>query len=288
MTGHDTVLTRANTCILVDSTADMPPELRDDPNVAMIPLLVRFGAQSFRDWIDIQPQEFYARLRQAKELPTTSLPSRGEFAETYRRLRDRWDHIFSVHLSSKISGTFENASAAAEQVEGVTTIDTGITSLGMSLLVDRMLKKLDQGISYEGMLAYVDWFKRERGMLFLLDTLEYIAKGGRIGRAASLAGTLLSIKPILTFTDVVSPFKKARGERKALEIIAETFKERTRPGARVAVAIGHGDAPEKATELLEAIRATGREIDLRFIGLVGPVIGTYGGPGSRALFFIQE
>ncbi|NLE74453.1 MAG: DegV family protein [Actinobacteria bacterium] len=289
MTEGTARLTRANTCILVDSTADMPDDLAADPNVSMIPLLVRFGDESYRDWIDITPPVFYKKLRAAKELPTTSLPSVGEFTDTYKQLKSAWDNVFSIHLSAKISGTIGSATVAAEAFSGVTVIDSGICSSGVSLLVKRLLHKLDEGIDYADFMAYVEWFKRERGMLFLLDTLEYIAKGGRIGRAASLAGSLLSIKPILTFSDgLVTPFKKARGERKALQLIVDTFLEQTKPGSPVYIAIGHGDAPEKADELLKMLEATDREIVLSCIGYVGSVIGTYGGPGSRVIYFIQE
>lgn len=289
MTEPTTRLTRANTCILVDSTADMPESLAADPNVRMIPLLVRFGDEIYKDWIDITPPVFYSKLRAAKELPTTSLPSVGEFTDTYRRLKETWPYIFSIHLSSKISGTFDSATVAAEAFEDVTVVDSEICSLGVSLLVERMLLKLEQGVDYAALAEYVEWFKRTRGMLFLLDTLEYIAKGGRIGRAASLAGSLLSIKPILTFTDgLVTPFKKARGEKKALQLIVDTFLEDTKPGSPVIATIGHGDDIEKAEELRRLIEATDRDVDMRFIGYVGSVIGTYGGPGSRVLYYIQE
>lgn len=289
MTDPTTRLTRANTCILVDSTADMPDYIAADPNVSMIPLLVRFGDESYRDWIDITPPVFYAKLRTAKELPTTSLPSVGEFTEKYTSLKQTWQHIFSIHLSSKISGTFESASVAAGAFADITVIDTGICSCGVSLLVERLLLKLDQGVEYADFMAYIDWFKRTRGMLFLLDTLEFIVKGGRIGRAAGLAGSLLSIKPILTFSDgLVTPFKKARGEKKALQMIVDTFLADTKPGTPVQAAIGHGDDLEKAEELQRLLAATDREVDLRFIGYVGSVIGTYGGPSSRVLYYIQE
>ncbi len=289
MTEPTVRLTRANTCILVDSTADMPDDLAADPNVSMIPLLVRFGDESYRDWIDITPPVFYQKLRVAKELPTTSLPSVGEFTDTYTQLKATWPYVFSIHLSSKISGTMGSASVAAEAFDDITVIDTGICSCGVSLLVQRLLLKLDEGVDYADFMAYVEWFKRERGMLFLLDTLEFIAKGGRIGRAASLAGSLLSIKPILTFSDgLVTPFKKARGEKKAVQLIVDTFLEQTKPGSPIHIAIGHGDAPEKADELLRALEATDRQIVLSYIGYVGSVIGTYGGPGSRVLYFIQE
>ena len=286
---EDVRLTRDNVAILVDSTADMPEFIAQDPNISMIPLLVRFGAETYRDWIDITPATFYPKLRAAKELPTTSLPSVGEFVAVYKDLRSRYDYVYSFHLSSKISGTFGAATVAAEQVDNITVVDTGICSSGIALLVQRLLLKIEAGTTQQGVMDYIEWFRENLIMLFLLDTLEYIVKGGRVGNAAGLVGTLLNIKPILTFKDgLVTPFKKARGEKKAVQAIAETVAERTRPEAPLHVAVAHAEVPDKAQELIDAVRQTGRRIETSFITELGSVIGTYGGPRSRVLFVLQE
>jgi DegV family protein with EDD domain len=287
--GSQAKLDRSNTALVVDSTADLPEVLAEDPNVFMVPLNVHFGDDVYRDWVDIRPKEFYARLRAASQPPRTSQPSAGAFISIYTELRERFERIFSLHLSAKLSGTFASASLAEQEVEGVTLVDTELASVGISLLVDRLLALLDRGATEEEVLAYVERYTAERGFLFLVATLEYLQKGGRIGRASSLAGGLLNVRPLLTFTEgEVDVYKKVRGERKALAAVREYFLERTRPGSSVYLSVGHADARDKAEELVALLRETDREIDVRFLGELGPVIGTYGGPGTLGLFFIQE
>jgi DegV family protein with EDD domain len=282
-------LDRSNTVLVVDSTADLPTNLAQDENVFMVPLNVHFGEDVYRDWVDIRPPEFYARLRAASQPPRTSQPSAGAFISAYTELRERFERIYSLHLSAKLSGTLASASLAEQEVEGVTLIDTELASVGISLLVDRLLVLLERGTTEQELEAYVERYRTERGFLFLVATLEYLQKGGRIGRASSLAGSLLNVRPLLTFTEgEVDAYKKVRGERKALGAVRDYFLERTRPGSPVYMSIGHADAPDKGEELAALLRETDREIDLRFMAEIGPVIGTYGGPGTIGLFFIQE
>jgi len=282
-------LDRTNTAIVVDSCADLPEEVRADTNLTMVPLKLHFGDDTFRDWIDIKPAEFYARLRTAEQVPTTSQPSMGEFQNEYRRLRERFDHIFSIHLGEKLSGTLSSATLAKEGFAGITVVDSEMASLAVGLLAYRLLALLDRGTTRGEFLAYIDRYRREAGRLFLLDTLEYLQKGGRIGKASSVAGSLLHIKPLLTFDDgIVDSYKKVRGERKAMTAMQEYLVERTQPGPPVRVCIAHGAAPERAEELATLVQETDRTIDICLRGEVGAVIGTYAGPGAVALFFIQE
>lgn len=282
-------LDRTNTAIVTDSTADLPDEVIADPNLTMVPLKLHFGDETFRDWIDIRPAEFYARLRAADRLPTTSQPSAGEFQIEYRRLRERYDHIFSIHLSDRLSGTISSANLAREEFAGITVVDSEMASLAVGLLVYRLLGLLDRGTTREEFLQYIDRYRRTAGRLFLLDTLDYLQKGGRIGKASSVAGSLLHIKPLLTFDEgVVDAYKKVRGARKAMTAMQEYLLERTQLGGPVHVCVAHGDAPEKVEQLIALLEATDRDIDICLRGEVGAVIGTYAGPGAVALFFIQE
>jgi DegV family protein with EDD domain len=289
MNADPAVLDRGNTAIVVDSTADLPPQLFADPNVTVVPLKIHFGDEVFRDWIDIQPVDFYERLRQTERLPTTSQPSVGAFITEYRRLREHYAFIYSLHLSGRLSGTVGSAELAASEVDGIRVFDTGTACIGVGLLLDRVLAMLDRGTTEADIEGLVERFARDCGFLFIVDTLEYLQKGGRIGRASSLAGGLLSIKPLLTLTDgEVDVFAKVRGERKALAAVREYFLARTRPQVPVALVIGDAGAPEKTRVLVDLIRGTDRLIDLRFTGEVGAVIGTYTGPGTAAIVFIEE
>lgn len=274
---------------MVDSTADLPPYLRDDPNVTIVPLQVHFGDEVYRDWVDLEPGRFYEMLRHSPRLPTTSQPSVGAFLTEYRRLRERFERVYSLHLSVKLSGTYSSADVAASEIDGVVVMDTRSASVGVGLLVDRVLALLDRGTTAEEVEGLVERFHRDCGFLFIVDTLEYLQKGGRIGRASSLAGGLLNIKPLLTLTDgEVDVYAKVRGERKSLAAAQDYFLQRTRPGSPVAVVVGSAAAPEKAEDLARMLRETDRALDLRYIGQVGAVVGTYAGPGTVALVFLQE
>ncbi|MCZ7661966.1 MAG: DegV family protein [Thermoleophilia bacterium] len=285
----DATRTRENTAIVVDSTADLPDVLLADPNLSMVPLNVHFNDDTFRDWVDIRPREFYARLRKAPKLPTTSQPSAGSFIEVYRGLKERFDHIYSIHLSGKLSGTLASATLAQDEVEGVTVLDSQVVTVAIALLAQRLLVRLGAGTTHDEIVAYVERYRRESGRLFVLDTLEYLQKGGRIGRASGMAGSLLNIKPLLTFTEgEVDAYKKVRGERKAMAAMIDYFTSRTVPDRPVHTAMAHADAPARAEEMLRLVRATGRKVDPVLLGEVGSVIGTYAGPGAVALFFIQE
>ncbi len=282
-------LDRTNTAIVVDSTADLSAGLAADPNLSMVPLNVHFGEASYCDWVDMQPGEFYERLKAADSLPTTSQPSPAKFLEEYKKLRTQFERIYSIHLTSKLSGTFESATAASKDMTGITVIDTGLVSQSGALLARQLLEMLDAGTSHDEIMTYVDRFRRESGIVFILDTLEYLQKGGRIGKAAGLVGSMLHMKPLLTFNDgIVDTYKKVRGGRKAMAAMQEYFLEKTTPGARVAVAIAHAAAPHKIDEVLELLKQTDRDVHLVLRGEVGSVIGTYAGPDAVALFFIEE
>jgi len=290
MGAEDTLrLDRTNAAIVVDSTADLSEGIAADPNLSMVPLNVHFGEETFKDWVDIKPNEFYQRLAKAERLPTTSQPPVGAFIEEYKRLRTQFERIFSVHLSAKLSGTFESATLAQREVSGVTVIDSEVASMAVALLARQLLGLLDRGTTEAEILEYVDRFRRESGRLFLLGSLEYLQKGGRIGRASGLAGSLLNIKPLLTFQDgIVHPYKKVRGDQKALAAMKDYFLDNTHPGRKVAVAIAHGDSPERIDSVMELLSTTDRDFRVVLKGQVGSVIGTYAGPEAVALFFVEE
>ena len=280
---------RTTTAFVVDSTADLPPRLRADPNVRMVPLQVHFGDEVYRDWVDLEPDRFYEKLRQAEALPTTSQPSVGAFVQEYRQLREQYREVYSLHLSARLSGTYASAELASAEVDGVKVFDTKSASLGEGLLLDRLLAMLDRGTSAAEIEGLITSYPERQGFVFVVATLEYLQKGGRIGLASSLAGGLLNLKPVLTLTDgVVDAYAKARGEKKAMGIARDYFLERTRPGAPVAVAVAAADAPERAAAMLDLVRQTDRTIDHRFTADIGAVIGTYAGPGASALVFLQE
>jgi DegV family protein with EDD domain len=284
------ILDRRSTAIVTDSTADLPDRLAADPNITMVPLTVYFGEEAYLDWVELKPAEFYRRLKVAPELPRTSQPSAGAFLEQYRRLREQYDRVYSVHLSGKLSGTVASAEVAASQIDGVKVIDSQLPTGGIALMVDRLLERIDKGTPEDEFDAYVQRYLAEKTFFFLPTTLDQLYKGGRIGRASHLVGTLLNIKPVLIIDDgVIDVYKKVRGLRQALEAMRDGLLERTRPGLKTYVSLSHAENPPVLEQLRELVLGvTDRDIEIRLTSVVGSVIGTYVGWGAVALSFIQE
>lgn len=284
------IISRSTTALVVDSTADLPETLASDPNLTLVPLTVIFGQESFLDWVELRPEEFYRRLAEAPRLPTTSQPAPGVWKELYGRLREQYARVYSVHLSSYFSGTYETARGIAGQFEGVKVIDSQLATGGFALLVDRMMERLDRGTEEEEFEAYIEHFLARKTFFFLPTTLDYLYKGGRIGRASHLVGTLLNIKPVLMIENgVADVYKKVRGTRQALEAMRDGLLQRTSPGSEVYANLSHGLNPVLAGQLEELLKAvTDRRVHMRPPSVVGSVIGTYIGPKAVGLGFIEE
>jgi len=282
-------LTAETTGIVLDSTADFPHAQDRFPNWRVVPLYVRFGADSYRDYVDIEPAEFYARLRTAEELPTTSQPTPADFAAAYKELAS-FERVLSLNLSSKLSGTFQSAGTAAAATDGrVRVIDTGTASAAITMLGLAIQRRLERGTTDDEVDELVERFKRESGLIFTLDTLEYLARGGRIGRAAGWAGQLLHIKPILTLAEgEVLPVKRVRGNRKAIQEFRNAFETGTRdqPGLRVGIA--HADASERMEALKKLVHDVRPAAEIEVATTLGPVLGTHAGPGTVGLFWLQD
>jgi DegV family protein with EDD domain len=282
-------LDATNTAIVLDSTADFPDAQERFPNWRVVPLYVRFGAESFRDYVDISPAEFYERLRTAEELPTTSQPTAEDFRAAYDELAG-YERILVFPVSAKLSGTFESAVRAGEEADGrVRVIDTETASAAIAMLAFGVQRRLERGTTDEEIDEFVARFKRESGLVFTLDTLEFLARGGRIGRAAGWAGQLLHIKPILTLSDgEVLPLNRVRGNRKAIHEFSEAFKNATSDGPGLRVGIAHADAPERMTVLEDLVRDVRPNAEIEVATTLGPVVGTHAGPGTVGLFWLQD
>lgn len=284
------LINRETTAIVVDSTADLPDHLANDANISMVPLTVYFGEDAYLDWVEMRPEEFYEKLAVAPALPRTSQPSAGAFLDEYKRLRERYERIYSVHLSGKFSGTCASAEVARSQIDGVTVVDSQLATGGIALLVDRMLDRVDRGVTEDEMNAYIEHFLTRRTFTFLPTTLDQLHKGGRIGHASHLVGTLLNIKPVLTIEDgVIEVYKKVRGLRQALEAMVAGMLEGTEPGSTCYASLSHGLNEPVLEQMHELLReVTDRDLQIRLTSVVGAVIGTYVGPGALALCCIQE
>jgi DegV family protein with EDD domain len=284
-------LTARNTAIVVDSTADFPEAPQRFDNWRVVPLYVRFGDESFKDYVELGPEAFYARLRTAAETPSTSQPTPGDFLAVYEELAG-YDRILSLHIAGKLSGTIESARTAAQQLVGgdrVRTLDSQSASAAIAMLGLAIQRRLERGTSDEQVDELVEWYRRESGLLFTVDTLEYLARGGRIGRARAWAGELLNIKPILTIKDgEVVPVKRVRGNRKAFLEFESTFTGSTRDAPGLRVGIAHAEAPERAEALTEMVRRTRPAAELELVTTLGPVVGAHAGPGTIGFFWFDD
>jgi len=271
-------------CIVCDSTVDIPPAELQAMGVVMVPLSVLFGEESYLDWIELENAIFYERLKSSTVLPTTSQPSAGDFLAAYRAAAaNGCTEIVSIHLTSALSGTVSSATLAAQDSPvPVRIVDTKKVSHAVALVLKAAIAARDAGGTADDVEAAAWKVVDGLRLFFVLDTLEYLVKGGRAGKAQGLAASLLNIKPVLEMNaeGTIEPFKKAKGLKKAMAEIAQHMAaDAAARGPLVAIVI-HAQAPQAAAELEDAIRATGAAIELLPTGLIGSVIGTYAGQGA--------
>ena len=278
-----------NTAVVLDSTADFPDAQIRFPNMRVVPLYVRFGEESFRDYVELDPHGFYERLRAAAELPTTSQPTPQDFMSTYNALSG-YERIYSLHISSKLSGTFQSASLAASEIGGdrIRLIDTESASVGIGMLAIAIQELLARGTTDEEIEALAALHRERAGILFTVDTLEFLAKGGRIGRARALMGNLLNVKPILAIEDgEVVPVTRVRGRAKAFEEFRRRFEAATTDGPGLGIGIAHAEADEAVEQLEAIVLATRPEAEVKLVTSLGAVVGTHAGPGTVGFFWFQ-
>ncbi len=272
--------------IVTDSTCDLPKELLDQYHIGLVPLKVIFGNEVYRDGIDLSPKEFYQRLPLAEKTPTTSQPSPGEFVCLYEHLAREEYSVISIHISGEISGTVRSAELGGKMVPDLDlhVVDSKTVSLGLGLIVLAAAKAAMEGQSKSEILDLVNALVSRCQLYFVLDTLEYLHKGGRIGRAGALLGSLLNIKPILTFKDgVVTPVDKLRGRNRAIERILALVKEQA-GNRKIMCGVLHGNDFSGVMKLHERVV---NEYDCAeiLISEISPVIGTYAGPGVVGLAY---
>ena len=281
-------LTAQNTAIVLDSTADFPEAPERFSNWRVVPLYVIFGEQSYRDYVDLTPEEFYARLRMATELPTTSQPTPGDFLTTYQELSG-YERIYSLHLSAALSGTFQSARTAAQELgDQVRVVDSESASAAIAMLGLAIQRRLDRGTTDEEIDALIGRFREDAGLIFTVDTLEFLRRGGRIGRASAWAGNLLHVKPILTVKREVVPLKRVRGNQKAMQEFVSEFTSTTEDTSTLKVGIAHADAPERAEQLKKMVHAERSHAEVEIVTTLGAVVGTHAGPGTVGFFWFDD
>jgi DegV family protein with EDD domain len=279
-------LTTRNTAIVLDSTADFPDAQQQHANLRVVPLYVSFGTESYKDGLELGAHEFYERLRTSEVMPTTSQPTPGDFRAVYEELSG-YERILSLHLASNLSGTYQSAASAAD--ERVRVIDSESASVAIAMLALAVQRRLDRGTTDEEVDALVTGYLESHGLLFTVDTLEFLARGGRIGKARAFAGQLMNVKPILSIRDgEVLPVKRVRGNRKAFQEFVDALDSQTRdePGLRVGIA--HAAAPDRMAQLEKMVRDRRPQATIEMKTSLGAVIGAHAGPGTVGFFWFTD
>jgi len=264
--------------IVTDSTADLAEDLQRAAGITVVPLNVRFGDQVFKDHVDLSSDDFFARLKTSPQLPKTSQPAVGAFEEVFRRYREAGDDVVAVLISGKVSGTVGAASAAAKSVDGdhIAVIDSFTTSMALGFLALEAARLAKNGADRAAVVDGVRGLVPKARVLAAVDTLTYLEKGGRIGRARALLGSLLNVKPLITLQDgEVAPLGRARGRPQAIDRLVELLQ---RDGKLSQLAVLHGGALVDAQRLKERVAGNYPGLEIR-LAETGAVIGTYTGPG---------
>lgn len=273
--------------IVTDSTCDLPRSVREELGIEVVPLNVHFGDQIYRDGVDLDSAQFFEKLATSPELPRTSQPSPGVFEETYRRLAGEGVSVVSIHLSAKLSGTFQSACLARDALRArckIEVIDSRSASLGLGMIVMAAAELAKAGADQWEIESYVRRLIPNVHILFFVETLEYLQRGGRIGRARAFLGTLLNIRPILKLEDgEVQPVEKVRTRSKAIDWLVE-FVELFPNIDRLAVL--HSNTPGDVETLLHRLEPIYPR-DRIMVGQYGPVIGTHAGPGGVGVVVSQ-
>jgi DegV family protein with EDD domain len=264
--------------IVTDSTADLPPDLTRSRSIVVVPLTLHFEGKSLLDGVEISPGEFYRALPSATTHPTTSQPSAGRFAETYGELLKEHEAVVSIHISEKLSGTYESARQGADLTDPkrVHVIDSQVVSMSLGLVTLAASQLASQGADARSIANQVLSMRDLVQTYFSVATLEFLRRGGRIGRANALLGSVLQVKPVLCIRDgLVTPLERVRTFDRALTRVIELARAVDR-GKGVCAIVGHADAEANAVRV-------GRELEpiaeTLLIQPLGPVVGAHAGPG---------
>ncbi|HEY7925903.1 MAG TPA: DegV family protein [Candidatus Dormibacteraeota bacterium] len=272
--------------VVTDSTSDILPAAAARLGVDVVPLTVRFGDEQFRDGVDLSPEQFYRRLPNTQVQPTTSQPTPEQFAEVYRRYVGAGDSVVSVHISGKLSGTLQSASLAAQEFANgaVRVVDSTTVSAGIQILVRGALADIAAGAGQDVVVERMEERRGRVGVYVLLDTLTYLQRGGRVGRAQGLLGGVLNVKPLLRVAEgEVQPEARVRSRQQGIAKLVEIAAAQ-RP--LEALGVFHCGAPELVGLVEPRLRADHPGVAI-FDGQLGAVVGTYSGPGGVGIALLR-
>lgn len=285
--GEVNVMTKVK--IVTDSTVDIDQSIIEELNIEIVPLSITIDGESYIDRFGIKPDEFMDKMKHSTELPKSSQPAVGTFVDVYNRLGEDGSKILSIHMTGGMSGTVGSAeSAAGISDSDVTVVDSRFISFALSFQVVAAAKMAKEGKDLQGILNKLDEVRSNSDLFIMVDTLDNLVKGGRIGRGKALIGSLLNIKPIASLADgVYTPVTKVRSHSQVIKFFTKQFKEDIAGKVVKGVGIAHAGSLKQAQALKEALyEASGFE-DIQ-IAYTTPVISTHTGPGALALMYYAE
>lgn len=284
-----TLLTTENTGLVIDSTVDPWAHFQGRDGIVAVPLKVLFGDEAYDDGTELTVDDFYSRLLSSAVIPTTSQPSPDRFQAVYTDMCERYEHVYSIHISDKLSGTVRVAREVATDFPCVTVIDSLTVSGGAGLLVERVHAKLREGVSSDDLQAYFEHFWRRNRFIIQTPSLEYLRRGGRIHWSQQIVGGMLGIRPLVHLEDaMIEAYGKPRGERRAFDMIGEYFRANVSPDEHPYVGVIHGNWPDSVPVLRQIVLAVRPDAEILLEGSIGCVVGAHIGPQASALMFVPE
>lgn len=274
--------------IVTDSTADLKPEVIEKYNLHVVPLTIQIGGKTYLDRVDLEPESFLELMKNSDEMPKSSQPAPGVFKELYDKLGENGDQILSIHMTGGMSGTVESAKTAAQLTDSdVTVIDSRYISHALTFQVFEAADMAKAGKSMEEIVERVEQIRLNTKLFVVVDTLDNLVKGGRIGKGRALLGSLMKIKPIASLDDgSYTPVAKVRSHKQVVEYLFNDFKERTAGKVVKGVGIAHAGGLAMAEPLREKIKETGF-MDIKF-DFTTPVISTHTGVGAIGFMYYTD
>jgi DegV family protein with EDD domain len=290
--GDTATMDKAKVTIVTDSTANLTPEIIAEHNIYVIPQILNWEGKSLLDQIDISTDEFYRRLPQSADLPKTSQPAPGQFTEHFQKVAETSESIVAIFVSELLSGTIQSAHLGAAEMGDypIEIVDSRSVSLGLGLLAVAAARYAAQNDDYKAVAEYVRTLVPRLRVIFVVDTLEYLHKGGRIGGAQRLLGSMLSIKPVLHLEGgKIEPLASIRTKKKAIQHMLDTFMAeiKEQDNKKVHAGVIHAQAVEDAEQIVQRLRDEANPAELMMNELT-PVIGANVGPGVVGMGYYTE
>lgn len=284
-------MSKAKVAIVTDSTANLPVDIIREHNIYVIPQILNWEGKSLLDQIDISTEAFYERLPQSKDLPKTSQPAPGQFTEHFQKVAEGAESIVAIFVSEYLSGTLQSAHLGAQAMGDypIEIVDSRSVSLGLGLLAVAAARHAAEGHDYKEVAAHVRDLAPRLRVMFVVDTLEYLHKGGRIGGAKRLVGSVLSIKPVLHLEDgKIEPLASIRTKNKAIEHMLDLVLDEMRGKKHVHAGVIHARAADDALYIADRVRSEVAPEEL-LVNELTPVIGANVGPGVVGMgYYVKE